>query len=67
MLVPRPICSPGSSVDQTPTERPATILVVLGIIAFMGLTYAIQTFMTRMENNNANNRRPAPVKRLVDT
>ena len=65
MLIPRPVHSPDSLVDQISTEGTATIVLLLGIFVFLGLTYAIQGFMAR--SDYTDNRRPVPVRRLVDT
>jgi len=65
MLVPRPVRSPDSPGDQISTEGNATIILVLGILIFLGLTYAIQGFMARFDDKG--NRQPVPVRRLVDT
>ena len=64
MLIPRPIRSP-DSVDSITAEGTATIILVLGISIFLGLTYAIQGFMARFDDEN--DRKPVPVRRLVDT
>jgi len=65
MLIPRPIRSPDSPGDQISTEGTATIILVLGIVVFLGLTYAIQGFKARFDDKR--NRQPVPVRRLVDT
>jgi hypothetical protein len=65
MLIPRPILSPDSPVDHITTEGTATIVFVLGIFVFLGVTYAIQSFMARLDDQS--NRTPVPLKRLVDT
>jgi hypothetical protein len=68
MLIPRPIHSPDSPGDHISSEGTATIILVLGIIVFLGLTYAIQGLMARLDNNNdRKERRPVPIRRLVDT
>jgi hypothetical protein len=62
MLIPRPVLSPD---DQISPEGTATIVLLLGIFVFLGLTYAIQGFMARFDDKN--DRRPVRVRRLVDT
>ena len=54
MLIPRPVRSPSDSPidDRIITDGAATIILVLGIIVFLSLTYAIQKFMARMGDNN---------------
>ena len=64
MLVPRPVRTPDSSIDEISKEGTATIILVLGIFVFLGLTYAIQNFMARLDDKS--DRRPVPVRRLVD-
>jgi hypothetical protein len=65
MLIPRPIHSPDSPVDEISSKGTATIILVLGILVFLGLTYAIQNFMARLDDKG--NRRPVAVRKLVDT
>lgn len=65
MLVPRPIRSPDSPVDEISTKATATIVLVLGIVVILGLTYAIQNFMAGLDDKG--NRRPVPVRKLMDT
>jgi hypothetical protein len=64
MLIPRPNPSPDSPVDEISSQGTATIILVLGIFVFLGLTYAVQTFMARLDEKN--NRRAVPVRRLVN-
>jgi hypothetical protein len=65
MLIPRPVRSPDSPVDEISSQGTATILLVLGIFVFLGLTYAIQSLMARLDDKN--DRKAVPVRRLVDT
>jgi hypothetical protein len=65
MLIPRPVRSPDSPIDEISSPGTATIILVLGIFVFLGLTYAIQSSMARLDDKN--NRRPVLVRRLVDT
>jgi len=67
MLIPRPIRSPDSPVDPISNEGTATIILVLGVIVFLGLTYAIQILMARLDDRDRGERRPVPVRRLADT
>jgi hypothetical protein len=62
MLVPRPTRTT-DPIDQN--SETITLLIVLGIFAFLAFTYAIQTFMAKLDDNG--DRRPVPVRRLVDT
>jgi hypothetical protein len=65
MLIPRPVRSPDSPVDEISSQGTATILLVLGIFVFLGLTYAIQSLMARLDDKN--DRKAVPVRRLMDT
>jgi hypothetical protein len=65
MLIPRPVRSPDSPVDEISSQDTATILLVLGIFVFLGLTYAIQSLMARLDDKN--DRKAVPVRRLMDT
>lgn len=73
MLIPRPVRSPSDSPidDRIITDGAATIILVLGIVIFLGLTHAIQGFLTATMDDRSSNdkkkRRPVPVRRLVDT
>lgn len=40
-------------------------MIVLGIFVFLGLTYALQNFMARLDDKNK--RKAVPVRRVVDT
>jgi len=62
MLVPRPTRTI-DPIDQN--SETITLLIVLGIFAFVAFTYAIQTSMARLDDNG--DRRPVPVRRLMDT
>ena len=68
MLIPRPVRSSDTPIDTLSTEGTATIILVLGIVIFLGLTYAIQNFIARIDddNNDKKKRIPVPVRRLVD-
>jgi hypothetical protein len=63
MLIARPIRSPDSPGDQISTEGTATIILVLGILMLLGLTYAIEGLMARFDDKG--NRRAVAVRRLV--
>ena len=63
MLIPRPVRSADDQISTT--EGTATIVLLLGVFVFLGLTYAIQGFMARFDDTN--HRRPVLVRRLVDT
>jgi hypothetical protein len=65
MLIPRPTPSPDSPVDEISSQGTATIMIVLGIFVFLGLTYALQNFMARLDDKNK--RKAVPVRRVVDT
>ena len=47
---------PNSSVEEPPSTT--TILVVLAILAFLIFTYAIQDFITRLDNNRRGHNVP---------
>jgi len=73
MLVPRPTRT--IDLDDGSIES-ETILLVLGIVAFLGITFAIQSFMAvrgavanreRPRTALVNGVGPVPVRRLVDT
>jgi hypothetical protein len=66
MLIPRPIPSPDSPIDEISSQSTTTIILVLGIFVFLGFTYAIQNLMARLDDKD-NNRKAVPVRRLVDT